>query len=137
MESVNNHLRSQGIMFSHDMQDLIADCLQSSFCLSVSMKWMPSSAGFKMIIYHFTQKREFRQYLQSLWTKPLLFGNNQAKFPPKLRLQEPLQVFPGSIKLPFTEWSQQPTSNGSYRQVFQVKVAEGYVDGCRPVRWYI
>lgn len=27
------------------------DCLQSSFCLSGSMKWMPSSAGFKMIIY--------------------------------------------------------------------------------------
>lgn len=25
MESVNNHLRSQGIMFSHDMQDLIAE----------------------------------------------------------------------------------------------------------------
>lgn len=89
VESVINHLRSQGITFSHDVQDLIAEGRRLFAILVLLEREHEVDAIFSRIQddnLPFYTKEGIPPILAKSMDQTSAFWEHQAKFPPKLRL---------------------------------------------------
>lgn len=137
-ESVESHLTSKGIpISSKTLQSIIAKGLSLFAILILLEREHDVNEIFNSIqgdMLPFSNKETIPSVLGQSSDQISAFWDHQAKFPPKLTPQQNyLRELPGSIELPFTEKSKEQRG-GSYGTVFRVKIDEGYIDGCGPVR---